>query len=95
MGDLLKIQNYYLLLGYDDFLELASHYCFLNNFFSLCLHVFLFLAAQISNPFAKFRLFRNPIAKNEGKFMTLDDFLTFAKNATSVSGGVLITIEVS
>lgn len=49
------------------------------------------LQAQISNPFAKFRLFRNPAAKNEGKFMTLDDFLTFA-NATSVSG-VLITIE--
>lgn len=55
---------------------------------------FLFTVAQISNPFFKFKLFRNPNNKNAGKFMKLSDFLEMAKNASSLSG-VLISIEVS
>lgn len=35
---------------------------------------------------------RNPAVKNEGKFMTLDDFLNFAKNSRVF--GILINIEV-
>ena len=54
----------------------------------------MFTAAAISNPFADYRLFRNPKFKNAGKFMTLPEFLALANNASSVSG-VLIRIEVS
>lgn len=59
-----------------------------------CLFIFFFTVAQISNPFFKFKLFRNPKNKNAGKFMKLSDFLEMAKNANSLSG-VLISIEVS
>ncbi|KDO62176.1 hypothetical protein CISIN_1g003550mg [Citrus sinensis] len=50
------------------------------------------LIPQISNPYFKFKLFRNPKNKNAGKFMKLSDFLEMAKNANSLSG-VLISIE--
>ncbi|CAH9083630.1 unnamed protein product [Cuscuta europaea] len=50
------------------------------------------LKPTISYPFLKYQLKRNPNARTVGKFMTLDDFLTFAKNATSLSG-VVIKIE--
>ncbi|XP_059283552.1 glycerophosphodiester phosphodiesterase GDPDL4 isoform X2 [Lycium ferocissimum] len=50
------------------------------------------LKPAISNPYSEYRLYRNPEARNDGNFMSLADFLTFAKNATSVSG-VMINIE--
>ncbi|NP_001312539.1 glycerophosphodiester phosphodiesterase GDPDL4-like precursor [Nicotiana tabacum] len=50
------------------------------------------LKPAISNRWSEFRLFRNPKARNDGNFMSLADFLTFAKNATSVSG-VMISVE--
>ncbi|RAL41629.1 hypothetical protein DM860_018259 [Cuscuta australis] len=50
------------------------------------------LKPSISNPFIDFQLQRNPKDRNAGKFMTLEDFLAYAKNASSLSG-VLISIE--
>ncbi|KAK4341888.1 hypothetical protein RND71_037704 [Anisodus tanguticus] len=50
------------------------------------------LKPAISNRWSKFRLLRNQKARNDGNFTSLADFLTFAKNATSVSG-VMINIE--
>ncbi|MCD7466737.1 hypothetical protein HAX54_003742 [Datura stramonium] len=50
------------------------------------------LKPAISNPWAESRLYRNPKARNDGNFTLLADFLTFAKNVTSVSG-VMINIE--
>ncbi|KAH7546202.1 hypothetical protein FEM48_Zijuj01G0175600 [Ziziphus jujuba var. spinosa] len=46
---------------------------------------------QIANPFGNTAMVRNPAAKNMGKFMTLSDFLEYAK-AKAVSG-ILINIE--
>lgn len=54
---------------------------------------FIQTAASILNPYSKFTLFRNPRFRNSGKFITLPDFLAFAKNASTLSG-VLIHIEV-
>ncbi|XP_054797527.1 glycerophosphodiester phosphodiesterase GDPDL4-like [Prosopis cineraria] len=50
------------------------------------------LTPSILNPYAKYTLFRSPKSKNVGKFMKLSDFLSLAKNQTSLSG-VLITVE--
>lgn len=50
------------------------------------------LTPSILNPYSKFTLFRNPRFRNSGKFITLPDFLAFAKNASTLSG-VLIHIE--
>ncbi|XP_059277888.1 glycerophosphodiester phosphodiesterase GDPDL4-like [Lycium ferocissimum] len=50
------------------------------------------LKPSISNPWSEFRLYRNPKARNDGKFVSLVDFLTYAENATTVSG-VMISIE--
>lgn len=51
------------------------------------------LTVSISNPYAnRFRLYRNPKFRTNGKLMTLSEFLVLANNATSVSG-VLINIE--
>ncbi|XP_070006189.1 glycerophosphodiester phosphodiesterase GDPDL3 isoform X3 [Nicotiana tabacum] len=50
------------------------------------------LKPAISNPWSEFRLYRNPKARNDGSFVSLVDFLTYAKNATTVSG-VMISIE--
>ncbi|EMS54688.1 putative glycerophosphoryl diester phosphodiesterase 3 [Triticum urartu] len=53
---------------------------------------FLFTgAANLVGPFADARLERNPAAKNAGKFMTLAEFLDFAK-ASNITG-ILIGIE--
>lgn len=51
------------------------------------------MAAEIYNPFAEEKLYRNPNNKNMGQFLSLSDFLALAYNATSVSG-VVIRIEV-
>ncbi|KAL7130874.1 hypothetical protein ABFS83_13G161400 [Erythranthe nasuta] len=50
------------------------------------------LKPAISNPYSNYSLFRNPRARNDGKFMQLTDFLAFANNSSSVKG-VLISIE--
>ncbi|MCE3216368.1 hypothetical protein HAX54_006270 [Datura stramonium] len=50
------------------------------------------LKPEITNPWLEFRLYRNPKARNEGNFVSLVDFLTYAKNVTTVSG-VMISIE--
>lgn len=50
-------------------------------------------AAIIEVPYKDSALVRNPRFKNQGKFVTLADFLQLAK--TNKTGGVLINIEVS
>lgn len=50
------------------------------------------LKPAISTKYSDYRLSRNPRARNDGNFTSLADFLTFSKNATSVSG-VMISIE--
>ncbi|KAF6145002.1 hypothetical protein GIB67_013353 [Kingdonia uniflora] len=49
------------------------------------------LKPAISNPSKAYALFRYPAHKNDGSFMSLADFLTFAKSKTL--SGVLISIE--
>ncbi|KAJ0989755.1 hypothetical protein J5N97_008111 [Dioscorea zingiberensis] len=50
------------------------------------------LKPAISNPELAYNLVRNPRFKNAGKFMTLSDFLAFAKRNKALSGA-LINIE--
>uniref|UniRef100_A0A7N2M9N3 glycerophosphodiester phosphodiesterase n=2 Tax=Quercus lobata TaxID=97700 RepID=A0A7N2M9N3_QUELO len=50
------------------------------------------LTPSIANPYAGYRLFRNPKYKNAGRYLTLADFLTLSKKASSLTG-VLISIE--
>ncbi|KAM3744095.1 hypothetical protein ACB098_06G026200 [Castanea mollissima] len=50
------------------------------------------LTPSIANPYAGYRLFRNPKSKTAGKYLTLADFLTLSKKAGSLTG-VLISIE--
>jgi len=50
------------------------------------------LTPDISNPFSRYSIFRNPKFKNAGNFLKLSDFLALAKNSTTLSG-VLISIE--
>ncbi|KAK4753331.1 hypothetical protein SAY87_022129 [Trapa incisa] len=49
------------------------------------------LRPQISNPYPDFELYRNPAAKNAGKFVSLLDFLNLAKNDSSLR--VLLRIQ--
>ncbi|KAJ0965149.1 hypothetical protein J5N97_026287 [Dioscorea zingiberensis] len=49
------------------------------------------LTPSISSPEIDFGMFRNPRYKNKGKFMTLSDFLAFAKDKPL--SGVLLKIE--
>ncbi|XP_013587825.1 PREDICTED: glycerophosphodiester phosphodiesterase GDPDL3-like [Brassica oleracea var. oleracea] len=50
------------------------------------------LKPAISNPYRVYNMFRNPNEKNSGKFILLSEFLSLAKNSTSLSG-VLISVE--
>ncbi|GFQ00792.1 glycerophosphodiester phosphodiesterase gdpdl3 [Phtheirospermum japonicum] len=51
------------------------------------------LRPAIYNPYgANYTLYRNPVARAEGNFMRLSDFLAYVNNQSSVSG-VLITVE--
>ncbi|KAJ8461742.1 hypothetical protein OPV22_034668 [Ensete ventricosum] len=49
------------------------------------------LKPELTTPLSQSGLARNPAVKNQGKFMTLADFLEFAKKSTVT--GVLINIE--
>lgn len=53
-----------------------------------------FIVAEISNPYTRYMLLRNPKFKNAGQLLTLAEFLGLAKNASTLSG-VLLSIEVS
>ncbi|XP_049345143.1 glycerophosphodiester phosphodiesterase GDPDL4-like [Solanum verrucosum] len=50
------------------------------------------LKPAISSPWSGFGLYRNPKAINDGSFVSLVDFLIYAKSATTLSG-VMIRIE--
>ncbi|KFK29182.1 hypothetical protein AALP_AA7G100300 [Arabis alpina] len=51
------------------------------------------LTPAISNPFREaYNMLRNPNEKNSGKLLSLSEFLSLAKNSTSLSG-VLISVE--
>ncbi|XP_045827062.1 glycerophosphodiester phosphodiesterase GDPDL3-like [Trifolium pratense] len=56
--------------------------------FSLTWNEIKTLTPSILKPFEKYLLFRNPKFKNQGKFVTLSDFLSLAKGS-----GILINIE--
>ncbi|KAL1325558.1 hypothetical protein HN51_035612 [Arachis hypogaea] len=50
------------------------------------------LTPSILNPYTNYSLKRNPKNRNAGEFVTLSDFLSLAKNRTSLSG-VMIIVE--
>ncbi|KAE8654202.1 Glycerophosphodiester phosphodiesterase GDPDL3 [Hibiscus syriacus] len=50
------------------------------------------LKPVISSPQSQYKLFRNPKFRNAGNFLTLSDFLSMAKNVSSLHG-ILIGIE--
>ncbi|KAF7815951.1 glycerophosphodiester phosphodiesterase GDPDL3-like [Senna tora] len=58
--------------------------------FSLTWNEIKNLTPSILNPYANYRLYRNPKVKNQGTFLTLSDFLTMTKDRTH---GILISIE--
>ncbi|GMY31097.1 glycerophosphodiester phosphodiesterase GDPDL3-like [Fagus crenata] len=60
--------------------------------FSLTWNQIQSLQPSIANPYARFRLFRNPKFKNAGRYLTLSEFLALSKNTSSLTG-VLISIE--
>ncbi|KAF2288382.1 hypothetical protein GH714_007190 [Hevea brasiliensis] len=60
--------------------------------FSLTWNQIQTLTPAIASPYAKYELSRNPKFRNDGKFLSLSDFLALAKNTSSLSG-VLISIE--
>ncbi|KAF7815952.1 glycerophosphodiester phosphodiesterase GDPDL3-like [Senna tora] len=60
--------------------------------FSLTWNDIKTLKPSILNPYAQYKLFRNPDNKNAGNFVTLSDFLSMTKNQTSLSG-IMIVIE--
>lgn len=72
---------------------------FLYIVFCLCLPSYicfkvdiLIYAAQMSNPYSKNSMYRNPRYENAGNFMRLSDFLAFSKGKDL--SGIMITIEV-
>ncbi|XP_010536709.1 PREDICTED: glycerophosphodiester phosphodiesterase GDPDL3 [Tarenaya hassleriana] len=50
------------------------------------------LTPAIANPFTIYNMFRNPSEKNAGKLISLSDFLSLAKNSSSLTG-VLLSVE--
>ncbi|KAG5570365.1 hypothetical protein H5410_060131 [Solanum commersonii] len=59
---------------------------------NVVLNMLSLLVAAISSPWSGFGLYRNPKAINDGSFVSLVDFLIYAKSATTLSG-VMIRIE--
>lgn len=83
--------NHYILLS-DE--EIEGMQIILIKYLTSVFLFFVFPAASILNPYSKYQLYRNPNFKNAGNFVTLSDFLSLAKNQTSLSG-VMIIVEVS